>query len=71
MVRFDNQETAWTNQSDRAAKEDYYRRVETAVGFRVSPDVTFRASYLTRKGYVVFFWDDQFLASIVWARKFR
>jgi hypothetical protein len=70
-VRFDNQETEWTNQSDRAAKEDYYRRVETAVGFRVSPDVTFRASYLTRKGYVVFFWDDQFLASIVWARKFR
>ena len=31
------------------------------VGFRVTPEVTLRASYLTRKGYVVGFWDDQFL----------
>ena len=70
-IRFDNQDTKWTNQPDGVAKDDYYRRVETAVGFRVSPEMTFRASHLTRKGYVVFFWDDQFLASIVWARKFR
>ena len=38
-------------------------------GFRLTPDVTLRASYMTRKGYVVGFWDDQFLASIVWARE--
>ena len=39
------------------------------LGFRVTPDVTLRASYMTRKGYVVGFWDDQFLASIVFAKK--
>jgi hypothetical protein len=70
-VRFDNQSTEWTNQADRAQREEYYRRVETAVAFRLSPELTLRASHLTRKGYVVFFWDDQFLASIVWAKKFR
>jgi hypothetical protein len=70
-IRFDNQSTAWTNQLDGAAREEYYRRLETAVGLRLSPDLTLRASYLTRKGYVVFFWDDQFLASVVWARKFK
>jgi hypothetical protein len=70
-VRFDHQSIAWTNQADGAAKKERYARVESAIGLRVSPDVTLRASYLTRKGYVVFFWDDQFLASVVWARKFK
>jgi hypothetical protein len=70
-VRFDHQSTAWTNQADGAAKREVYQRFESAAGFRLSPDLTLRASYLTRKGYVVFFWDDQILASIVWARKFR
>jgi hypothetical protein len=70
-VRFDHQATTWTNQVDGVIKTEPYERVETAVGLRVSPDVTVRASYLTRKGYVVTFWDDQLLASIVWARKFK
>ena len=70
-VRFDNQDTEWTSQPDGAKRDEYYRRLESAFGFRVSPEVTLRASYLTRKGYVVSFWDDQFLASVVWARKFR
>jgi hypothetical protein len=30
-----------------------------------------RASYMTRKGYVVGFWDDQVLASIVFAKRIR
>jgi hypothetical protein len=38
-------------------------------GIRLTRDVTARASYMTRKGYVVGFWDDQFLASIVYAKK--
>jgi hypothetical protein len=70
-VRFDHQSTAWTNQADGTAKKEVYQRFESAAGFRLSPDLTLRASYLTRKGYVVFFWDDQILASIVWARKFK
>jgi hypothetical protein len=35
----------------------------------VSPDITLRGAYMTRKGYVVGFWDDQFLASAVFAKK--
>ena len=30
-----------------------------------------RGSYMTRKGYVVGFWDDQFLASVVFAKKIK
>ena len=37
----------------------------------LTPEVTLRASYMTRKGYVVGFWDDQFLASIVFAKKIK
>jgi hypothetical protein len=70
-VRYDEQSTAWTNAADSAQRDEYYRRVESAVGLRITPTLTLRTSYLTRKGYVVFFWDDQFLASIVWARKFK
>ena len=69
-ARYDKQSTSWTLPPGTET-EEYYRRLEATVGFRVSPAVTLRTSYMTRKGYVVFFWDDQFLASIVWARKFR
>ena len=48
-----------------------YRRVEATVGFRLTPEVTLRGSYMTRKGYVVGFWDDQFLASVVFAKKLK
>ena len=41
------------------------------MGLRLTPELTARASYLTRNGYVVSFWDDQFLASLVYAKKFR
>lgn len=46
-----------------------YQRHEAIAGFRITPDLTLRAGYLTRKGYVVFHWDDQFVASITWQRK--
>jgi hypothetical protein len=69
--RFDDQYTEWTSVPDQTDRHEPYRRVETAVGFRLTPDITFRGSYLTRKGYVVFFWDDQFLASVVFARRWK
>ena len=67
--RYDEQWTRWTSMPDLANRAELYRRVEAAVGFRLSPDVTLRGSYMTRKGYVVGFWDDQFLASVVFAKK--
>jgi hypothetical protein len=69
-TRYDDQRTSWTSPAS-VRREEPYRRVEATLGFRVAPTVTVRGSYMTRKGYVVFFWDDQVLASIVWARKFR
>lgn len=69
-ARYDDQKTGWTMVTG-AERYEGYRRVEATVGLRLAPTVTVRASYLTRKGYVVFFWDDQLLASVVWARKFK
>lgn len=43
--------------------------VETTVGFRVTPDITLRSSYYTRKGYGASAWDQQVGVSAVWARK--
>lgn len=68
--RYDEQWTKWSVPGNVNRREPY-RRVETAVAFRLTPEITLRASYLTRKGYVVFFWDDQFLASVVFAKKLR
>lgn len=68
-ARYDDQYTAWVSTTDGRQLHEPYRRLETAVGVRLLPEVTFRASYLTRKGYVVAFWDDQYLASIVVAKR--
>ena len=68
-ARYDEQWTWWTSTPDLTDRAESYRRVETAVGFRVTPEVTLRGSYMTRKGYVVSFWDDQFLASVVFAKR--
>jgi hypothetical protein len=43
--------------------------VETTVGFRVTPEVTLRGSYYTRKSYGAPAWDQQVGVSAVWARK--
>jgi hypothetical protein len=68
-ARYDDQWTEWVSVVDDRVRQEPYRRLETVAGFRVTPDLTLRASYMTRKGYVVGFWDDQFLASIVFAKK--
>ena len=70
-TRYDDQWTDWTSVPDNAGRHETYRRVETCVGFRLMPELTLRASYMTRKGYVVGFWDDQVLASVVFARKLK
>lgn len=67
-VRYDEQWTRWTSATGED-REAPYRRVEAAAGFKLTPDLTLRGSFMTRNGYVVDFWDDQFLASIVYARK--
>jgi hypothetical protein len=49
-----------------------YTRYEADLGFRLTPELTVRAGYLTRTGYIpviLDFWDDQFLASVVWQKK--
>ena len=46
-----------------------YKRFEAVLGLRLTPDLTLRGGYLTRKGYVVSHWDDQAVVSIVWHRK--
>ena len=68
-ARYDDQWAKWISPVDQSARREPYRRLEATAGFRLTPDVTVRASYMTRKGYVVGFWDDQFLASIVFAKK--
>jgi hypothetical protein len=42
---------------------------EATAGFRITPDVTARGSYVRRRSYGVTAWADQAGASIVWARK--
>jgi hypothetical protein len=69
--RYDDQWTNWTSGVDQTEQHEPYRRLESTVGFRLIPEVTLRASYMTRKGYVVGFWDDQFLASIVVAKRLK
>lgn len=69
-ARFDEQWTKWIG-AGGVDQRSAYHRLETAVGFRLAPEVTLRAAYMTRKGYVVNFWDDQVLASIVFAKKIR
>jgi hypothetical protein len=68
-VRYDDQRTRWTRASDGVGVDTPYRRFETTMGFRVSPEITLRGSFMTRKGYVVGFWDEQVLASVVYARR--
>ncbi|HEV3141867.1 MAG TPA: hypothetical protein VGY57_15185 [Vicinamibacterales bacterium] len=45
------------------------RVVEATAGFRVTPEVTLRASYYARRLFGVDMWDNQAGASIVWARR--
>ena len=69
--RYDDQWTEWISAVDGTERDEPYRRLESTVGFRLLPEVTLRASYMTRKGYVVGFWDDQFLGSVVIAKRIK
>jgi hypothetical protein len=42
---------------------------EATAGFRVSPDLTLRSSYYTRKSFGVSTWTDQVAVSIVWVSR--
>jgi hypothetical protein len=66
--RGDVQEVGYALANGQPASQEY-QRYEAVAGFRVTPDLTLRAGYMTRKGYVVFHWDDQFLVSVTWQRK--
>jgi hypothetical protein len=70
-ARYDDQWTAWTAAVDQLERREPYRRFESTAGFRLTPELTLRGSYMTRKGYVVGFWDDQALASIVYAKRIK
>ena len=69
-ARYDDQWTEWSVPG-LANRHESYRRLETTAGFRLTRDVTLRGSYMTRKGYVVGFWDDQVLASVVFAKRVK
>jgi hypothetical protein len=45
------------------------RIAEATAGYRVTPDVTVRASYYTRRPYGTTAWNDQVGVSIVWAHR--
>jgi hypothetical protein len=52
-----------------AGRRSRMAMVETAVGFRLTPGVTVRSSYYTRKSYTASAWDHQVGVQAVWARK--
>ncbi len=70
-ARYDDQWTDWTSEADQYERHEPYRRFESTLGFRLTRDLTLRGSYMTRKGYVVGFWDDQVLASVVFAKRLK
>jgi hypothetical protein len=53
---------------ERVASQ-WYARAEAIAGFRLTPEITLKAGYMVRRGYVVWHWDDQVIGSIVWQRK--
>jgi len=70
-ARYDDQWTDWTSAPEMRDRHEAYRRFESTLGFRLTPELTLRGSYMTRKGYIVNFWDDQVLASVVFAKRLK
>lgn len=68
-TRFDSQAFEYQRPGVTTFSRQTYNRFEANAGVRVSPDLTLRAGYLGREGYVVFHWDDQFIASVVWQKR--
>jgi hypothetical protein len=69
--RADSQRFDYQSPASAVMSRQRYERFESILGFRLTPDLTFRGGYLVRKGYVVSHWDDQAIASIVWQRRLR
>jgi hypothetical protein len=67
--RADSQHFDYQRPSANSLERQHYERFEAIAGFRITPDVTLRGGYMVRSGYVVFHWDDQVLASVVWQKK--
>jgi len=58
-----------TGPAATAALRTTLKVVEATIGYRVTPGIALRASYYTRRFYGAASWDQQFAASIVWARR--
>lgn len=65
-ARADRQQVKRVRAADGGRTRETYTRVEGVLGYRVTPSLTLRGGYLGRKGYVVFHWDDQLVASATW-----
>jgi hypothetical protein len=68
-TRWDQQYFEYQPPGKTTLARQHYTRFEATAGIRISPDLTLRAGYMGREGYVVFHWDDQFIASLVWQKR--
>jgi hypothetical protein len=68
-TRWDSQYFEYQPPGRTTLAHQHYTRFETIAGIRLSPDLTLRAGYMGREGYVVFHWDDQLIASLVWQKR--
>jgi len=48
-----------------------FHATEATVGFRLSPELTLRSSFVARKAYTRTTWDQQAGVSLVWAQRWR
>ena len=65
-------ESTWAPELITATSAGQRRRLtmnEATVGFRLTPEVTIRSSYYTRRPYDASAWDHQVGVQAVWARK--
>lgn len=52
-----------------AGPRRYFHTTEATLGYRLSPDITLRGSFMNRKPYTRTAWDQQVGVSLVWARR--
>ena len=55
--------------STPTANRQLFHAVETALGYRLSPEFTFRTSFFARKAFTRTDWDQQVGVSVVWAHR--
>jgi hypothetical protein len=54
-----------------AGRRPQMKMVEATAGYRVTPAITLRTSYYTRRSYTGASWDHQIGASLVWTERWR